>query len=90
MITSVFIKTPLPKIEPWQVYGEAVRVMKPDEIDHHGNGHGFDDLYLKVTPVSRKIVGRLSNMSLLSTFRSQIDGSLWYDLPFCYPVVGEP
>lgn len=88
---SIVSQVTLPEVplEPYQVYDEAVKYMEPDEIDHHGNGKGFDDLYLKVTPMSNCIVDRLSNKSLLSMFRSNIDGSLWYNLPFCYPVVEE-
>lgn len=83
------LEAEMEKIEPGEIYYRAVKVMKPEEIDHYGNGKGFDDLYLKVTPESRKLVKRLTAKDMLSTFRSDEDGSLWYDLPFCYPVKEE-
>ncbi len=86
-MTAVLGENNLPKIEPSQIYSEAVKVMKPEEIDHHGNGHGMDDLYLKITPESMNLIKRLTTRELVSTFRSEIDGSKWYDLPFCYPVI---
>ena len=55
-----------------------------DEVDHHGNGNGMDDLYLKKTKVSDAIVQKLKPNSLVSTFVCQTDGSVWYDLPFLY------
>lgn len=72
------------KIKPSDVLRIAEQKMKPEEIDHHGLGHGMDDLYLKVTPVSREIVNNLETKVLVEIFVSQIDGSLWYELPFCY------
>ena len=72
------------KIKPTEVLYYAEQYMKPEEIDHHGLGHKMDDLYLKVTPVSREIVSRLTTTVLLSRFVCQIDGQLWYELPFCY------
>lgn len=74
-------------IEPYQVYDYAVKMMKPEDIDHHGNGKGFDDLYLKANKQSQWIVEHMSNRSLLGTFISPIDGCMWFDFPFCYPVV---
>lgn len=71
-------------IFPGEVLHYARKYMEPDEIDHHGNGHGMDDLYLKVTPVSREIVNRLSTKVLVGVFTDQIEGKLWYDLPFCF------
>jgi hypothetical protein len=40
------------------------------------------DLYAKVTPASRAIVTRSGHS--FTVFRSQIDGALWFDLPFAY------
>lgn len=67
------------KITPTETYEYAAAYMDPEHIDHHES-----DLYLKVDDVSRVIVGALGNTALLSTFRSWIDNSVWYDLPFCY------
>lgn len=66
-------------ITPGEVYEIAAANMSPEHIDHHAS-----DLYLKVNDVSRVIVGALDNTALLSTFRSLIDNSVWYELPFCY------
>lgn len=75
------------RIDPGEIQKYAEMFMLPEEIDHHGassNPAIFHDLYLKITPVSRFLVSRLTSKSLLSTFTSAIDGSGWYDLPFCY------
>lgn len=53
--------------------------MNPEDIDHHES-----DLYLRVNPISRDIVARMENKSLVSTFIDNIEGKLWYDLPFLY------
>lgn len=42
------------------------------------------DLYAKVTPESRAIVDAWEHRSIARTFVSQIDGALWFDLPFAY------
>lgn len=67
-----------------EVVDYARELMDPGDIDHHGLGHGMDDLYLKVNPVSQWIIRHMENKVLVSTFRSPIDGCLWYDLPFLY------
>lgn len=75
------------RIEPGEIQKYAEMFMAPEEIDHHGcssNPAIFHDLYLKMTPVSRFLVSRLTTRSLQTTFRSAIDESVWYDLPFCY------
>ena len=66
-------------ITPGEAYEIAAANMNPEHIDHHAS-----DLYLLVDDVSRVIVGALDNTAMLSTFRSWIDGSVWYELPFCY------
>lgn len=66
-------------ITPGEAYEIAAANMDPEHIDHHAS-----DLYLLVTSASSLIVGALDNRALLSVFRSQIDGKLWYELPFCY------
>jgi len=66
-------------ITPGEVYEHAAAYMEPEHIDHHES-----DLYLRVNDVSRVIVGALNNTALLSTFTSWIDGTRWYELPFCY------
>ena len=46
-------------------------------IDHHES-----DLYCLATPEARQIV-KLSGWSH-TTFTSQIDGRIWFDIPFGY------
>lgn len=75
-------------MKPSEIYYEAVKVLPPEDIDHHGLGHGLDDLYLRVSEKSTKLVTQLEPDILLDKFRDQ-NGVAWYDLPFCYPVVNK-
>jgi hypothetical protein len=47
-------------------------------LDNH-----YSDLYAQVTPVSTAII-KASGSKTASQFRSQIDGQLWWDIPFAY------
>lgn len=47
------------------------------ELEHHES-----DLYAKVTPESTRIIKESGHSS--SVFRSEVDGQMWYDLPFAY------
>lgn len=49
------------------------------EIDHHET-----DLYVPVTETTKAIVKDYEHKSIVTCFPSQIDGSLWYDIPFAY------
>ena len=62
----------------------ARELMKPEDIDHHGLGTGMDDLYLRINRESRWIVHHLEYTSLVSTFKDNIEGDWWYDLPFLH------
>lgn len=62
----------------------ARKYMSSEEIDHHGNGYGMDDLYLKKTEISKAIIDNIKTRSLITEFVNQIDGTVWYDLPFLY------
>ena len=66
-------------LTPSTIYAAAVEALPACDIDHHAS-----DLYLKRTPAAVALVGRLDNTALLSSFRSQIDGCIWYELPFCF------
>lgn len=55
----------------------ARQQMKPEEIDSHES-----DLYLKVTPISRKLIQQYDFHGQVEQFRSAIDNTLWYDIPF--------
>lgn len=48
-------------------------------INHHES-----DLYVPVTPETRKIVSTYEFRSNVTTFVCQIDKKLWYDIPFAY------
>ena len=73
------IKEDLDTIDPGDIYDVVIKELDSKDIDHHAS-----DLYVRKTPESTKIINKLSNKRLLSTFRDNIDGDIWYDLPFCY------
>ena len=57
----------------------AQKVLPKEDIDTHDG-----DLYLRKTPKSTELLKHMkdANCGLLSTFRSQDDKDLWYDIPF--------
>lgn len=67
-----------------EVLDYARRYMKPEDIDHHGNGRGMDDLYLRVNDTSKWIVNHMDNTAMVSKFVDNIDHVWWYELPFLY------
>lgn len=66
-------------LTPATIYAEAVRVLPPQDIDHHAS-----DLYLRVTPQSRELIARFQFSHMVKTFIDNIDHAQWFDLPFCY------
>lgn len=49
-------------------------------IDHHGS-----DLYFRATAESGRILDKHRHRyARPSTFKSQVDGELWFDVPFAY------
>lgn len=48
-------------------------------LDNHES-----DLYAKVTPESKVIVEAYEFRWQVQVFRSNVDGDLWYDIPFAY------
>ena len=66
-------------LTPNTIYAAAVAALPACDIDHHAS-----DLYIKRTPAAVALVERLDSTVLLSVFRSQIDGRIWYELPFCF------
>lgn len=63
------------------IYERAVATLPADHIDHHN----FEsDLYIKKTPESTKLIAEYEFKSCVTTFRSDIDGCIWYDIPFAY------
>ncbi len=67
--------------DPGNIYEVAVKLLPAEDIDHH-----YSDLYIRKTPESTAMLKKMRyrNSGLLTTFRSQIDGDIWYELPFCY------
>lgn len=62
------------------IYAEAIRIMNPEQIDHHET-----DLYLMVTKESKELVNRYDFKSNVKTFVSAIAPHvLWYEIPFAY------
>jgi len=49
------------------------------ELDHHES-----DLYVKRTTASDNIIAGYKYKSNVTTFKSQIDGLIWFDIPFAY------
>ncbi len=49
------------------------------KTDHH-----CSDLYIPVNDVSKAIIDNYKNKSNVTTFTDNIDGELWYDIPFAY------
>lgn len=49
------------------------------EISNHES-----DLYTPVNETTKKIIDRYEFKQNVKTFRSQIDGKVWYDIPFQY------
>jgi len=42
------------------------------------------DLYALVTPESTRIVAGYEHAKNVRTFRSEVDGRQWFDIPFAY------
>lgn len=61
------------------IYEKAQKEMRQDEISHHES-----DLYLKKNEVSEKLVKNYEFKNGVKMFVSQIDGMMWYDIPFAY------
>ena len=77
-------KKAIKPIQPGEIHAIAAQELPAEDIDHHES-----DLYIKFSAKSSALVDRLTCKSLLTTFRSQTDGNLWYELPLCYnPAIG--
>ena len=59
------------------IYQELLAADVP--LDNHES-----DLYALVTDASRAIVARYQHREIVKTFTSEVDGKLWYDIPFAY------
>lgn len=69
----------LEPIQPADIHAIAAQELPPEDIDHHET-----DLYIKFSLKAAALVDRLTTKVFLTTFRSQTDNKLWYELPFCY------
>ena len=72
------------EIEPGEIYEKAKAILPKEDIDHHAS-----DLYLRVSPKSTELVNSMKyrNSGMITTFKDNIDGDMWYELPFCYPFI---
>ena len=72
------------EIEPGSIYEKAKAILPKEDIDHHET-----DLYLRVSPKSTELVNSMKyrNSGMITTFKDNIDGDMWYDLTFCYPFI---
>lgn len=72
------------EIEHGSIYEKAKAILPKEDIDHHET-----DLYLRVSPKSTELVNSMKyrNSGMITTFKDNIDGDMWYELPFCYPFI---
>lgn len=61
-----------------ELYIKAYEQMSLKDIDTHES-----DLYLRVNEISKKLIAAYDFKNLVNTFIDNIDGVLWYDIPFC-------
>jgi hypothetical protein len=62
------------------IYEKAVKIMLPEQIDHNAS-----DLYIMVTPESKKLINDYEFRGNVETFISAIAPHvLWFDIPFAY------
>jgi hypothetical protein len=59
------------------LYQKLKKVMAPGEIDHH-----YSDLYVLANEKSLALLKECK--AHWSMFKSNIDGKMWYDIPFGY------
>lgn len=61
------------------IYEEAVANLPAEDIDHH-----CSDLYLCKTPEASALIRRYKFANQVTTFRSHLDGKIWYEIPFAF------
>ena len=66
-------------VNPSELYDEIVKVTTPEQ-----RGNWTSDLQCKVTKDTTAVIERYKYKHLVTTFRSAIDGTLWYEIPFAY------
>jgi len=69
------------EVNPGNICEIAMKTLPAEDIDHHES-----DLYIRKTPESTALINKMQykDCGLLTTFRDQIEGDIWYELPFCY------
>lgn len=60
---------------------ELYNAIKQAGIEHDSHE---SDLYIPVSRETRSILETYPHRANIQTFRSQIDGKLWFDVPFAY------
>ena len=60
-------------------YQKAVAMLDKNDIGNHES-----DLYLKCSNLSETLVNQYEFKSSVTRFTSQIDGCLWFDVPFAF------
>ena len=70
-------------LTPSTLYAAAVDLLPAGDIDHH-----YSDLYIKVTQASAQLRNRYQYPRQVTIFTDAIEGTLWYEFPFCYPLQG--
>ena len=72
-------------INPSDIHYILAKELPAEDLDHHAS-----DLYVRKTEKSTEIINKLNNKAMLTTFIDNIEGKVWYELPFCYnPECGE-
>ena len=62
------------------MYEELLNLgIKENELDHH-----CSDLYVLKNSISTKFVNDYEFKMNVTQFRSEIDGLIWYEIPFAY------
>lgn len=59
------------------LYDECIK--RGLKIDSH-----CSDLYIEITEESRELISTYEHRGSVTAFKSNIDGSRWYDVPFAY------
>ena len=70
-------------LTPSTVYAAAVDLLPVGDIDHW-----CSDLYIRATKASEQLRNRYQYPRQVTIFKDAIEGVLWYDFPFCYPLRG--
>lgn len=60
-----------------QIYNRVIAL----EIKH---SHHESDLYIPVNEQTQPLIKEYEFASNVTTFKNNIDGKLWYDIPFAY------